>query len=179
MLVVIPTTLSTVINRYYGKEQPTWKMWLDLRGARDPSFHIVLNAPGDFYQAFVCPMNGLTGISVAIVDPGLPPGKESTDYTFALKDAASGEVVREVGIQAFTLDKRLHVDILFDPIFQSKGRTYRFTIFPANTAVRLPISIQLSEPFYHPEEDLEIHGRKSDRSVLFDLIFRSTLTHHK
>ena len=135
---------------------------------------MTLTSPDDFFQTFVCPFDGLTGVSVAIVNPGLPPGKTITGYKFVLKDAVSGEVVREVSIQPFTLESENYLDILFDPILDSKDKKYTFTIFPTDKAAKIPISIPLSEPRVYPEGETIVHGRKSERSVVFELIFRSS-----
>jgi len=174
MLVVIPATLLTVVNRYFGEEQATWKMWPDRRAALDSRFHVALTSSNDFCQTFECPFDGLTGVSVAIVNSGLPSDKMMTHYTFTLKDAVSGELVREVSIQSFALDKRFLLDILFDPILDSKNKNYKFTIFPTDTVVEAPISIRLSEPSFHTEDETVVYGRKTERSVVFELIFTTS-----
>jgi hypothetical protein len=171
MLAVIPVTLLTVANRYYGEEQQTWRMSFDLRSAQRAGLHVKITAPDDFIQRFVCPEVGLTGVS--IVDAGLTPGKTITGYMFVLTDAVSGEVVREVD-KPFTVEKESYLDILFDPILGSKDRTYTFTIFPTDRAVKTPISIPLSEARVYPEGEMIVHGKKSERSVVFELIFRSS-----
>lgn len=173
MLAVIPVTLLTVAKRYYGQEQPTWRMAFDLRTAQDSRFRVALTPSGGFYQTFVCPLDSLTGVSVSIVDAGLTPGKTITGYMFVLTDAVSGEVVREVG-QPLTVENESYLDILFNPILNSKDKKYTFTIFPANKAVKIPISIPLSEPRVYPEGETIVHGRKTERSVVFELIFRSS-----
>lgn len=174
MLAVIPTTLLTVVNRYYGEEQPTWRMSFVLGPASDSRFHVKLISSDDFYQTFVCPSNSLTGISVLIANSGLPPDKVMTGYRFVLKDAVSDELVREVSIEPFKLEYREHLDMLFDPILDSKDKKYTFTIFPADKAVKISISIPLSEPRVYPEGTTMVHGRKTERSVVFELIFESS-----
>jgi uncharacterized membrane protein len=173
MLALIPVTLLTVAKRYYGEEQPTWRMSFDLRSAPRTDLHVKITAPDDFIQRFLCPEDGLTGVSVSIVDAGLTPGKTITGYMFVLKDAVSGEVVREVG-QPLTVENESYLDILFDPILNSRDKNYTFTIFPANKDVKILISIPLSERRVYPEGETIVHGRKSERSVVFELIFRQS-----
>jgi hypothetical protein len=66
------------------------------------------------------------------------------------------------------------VDILLNPILDSKDKKYTFTIFPGNKAIKVPILIPLSEPRVYPEGETIVHDRKTDRSVVFELIFRSS-----
>jgi uncharacterized membrane protein len=173
MLVVIPITLLTAVNRFYGQEQATWKMSFDLRTAQDSRSHVALTSSGGFHQTFVCPLDSLTGVSVLIVNSGLPAGKVVSGYRLVLRDAASGEVVREVGIEPFIFEHRLYLDIVFDPILDSKNKKYTFTIFPTDRAAKMSISLPLSEPSLYPEGETIVHGRQTDRSVVFELIFRS------
>ncbi len=173
MVVVVPVTVLTVANRYYGAEQATWRMSVGLRPAPDSALQVELTSAYDFIQRFVCPVDGLTGVSVSIVDAGLTTGKTITGYMFVLTDAVSGEVVREV-VQPFPLENQTYLDILFDPILDSKDKKYTFTIFPADKAAKIPISIPLSEPRVYPEGEAIVHGRKTERSVVFGLIFKSS-----
>ena len=173
LLVVIPTTLLTVANRYYGEQQDIWRMSFDLRAVYNSGVHVKITTSDDFFQTFVCPLDGLTGVSVSIVNPGLTPGKTITGYKFVLTDAVSGEVVREV-VQPFALESQNYLDILFDPILDSKDKKYTFTIFPSDKAAKIPISIPLSVPRSYPEGETMVHGRKTERSVIFKLIFRSS-----
>jgi uncharacterized membrane protein len=175
MLIVISTTLLTVANRYYGKERPTWRTWGGPGPARDSKFLVALTSSDDFSQTFVCPLDGLIGVSVCIVNPSLPPGKMIAGYKFVLRDAVTSEVVREISIQPFTPNNQIYLDIFFDPILDSKDKKYAFTIFPTERAAKIPISIPLSEPRVYPESGTIVHGRKIDRSVVFELIFRSSL----
>lgn len=175
MVAVIPITLLTVINRYYGEEPPTWRMFLDMRVAPDSRLRVEITPSDNFYQAFVCPLEGLTGVSVRPVDSRLPPGKTMTGYQLVLMDAVSGDVVREVGIPAFTMMNRGYLDILFDPILDSKNRKYVFTIRSTDKAGKIPIALALSDTRVYPEGETTVEGRKIDRSVVFELIFKSSL----
>jgi hypothetical protein len=65
-----------------------------------------------------------------------------------------------------------YLDILFDPILDSRNKNYKFTIFPTDKVVEAPISIRLSEPSFHTEDETVVYGRETDRSVVFELIFR-------
>jgi uncharacterized membrane protein len=174
MLIVVSTTLFTVANRYYGKEQPTWRTWGGPGPARDSKVQVALTSPDDFRQTFECPLNGLVGVSVCITNPSLPPGKIIAGLKFVLRDATTSEVVREISIQPFEPKNQIYLDILFDPILDSKDKKYTFTIFPADGAAKIPISIPLSEPRIYPESGTIVQGRKIDRSVVFELIFDSS-----
>jgi uncharacterized membrane protein len=174
MLAVIPTTLLTVTSRYYGEEQPTWRMSFGLGPVVHPVVHVKISSSDDFFQTFVCPLDGLTGVSLVDVDSSLPPGNMITGYRFVLKDAVCGGVVREVGIQPFRLKNSEYVDILFDPILDSKNKKYTFTVYPTDEAASIPISLPMSEPRVYPEGETIVHGRKIDRTVVFALIFRSS-----
>jgi uncharacterized membrane protein len=175
MLIVVSTTLLTVVDRYYGKEQPTWRTWGGPGPARDSEFRVALTSSDDFSQTFVCPLDGLIGVSVCIANPSLPPGKMVDGLKFVLRDAVTSEVVREINIQPFTPSNQLYLDIIFDPILDSKDKKYAFTIFPTESAPKIPISILLSEPRVYPESGTMVHGRKTDRSVVFEMVFRSSL----
>jgi uncharacterized membrane protein len=174
MSLVVPGTLFSVVNRYYGGKQPTWRMSFDLVRAHHAGQHVMISSPDDFYQTFVCPADGLTGVSVSVVDAGLTPDEAINGYKFVLRNAVSGDVLREVGIQPFTLKNRGYLDILFHPIRYSKNKKYTFTIFPTEKAAKIPISVPLSEPNLYPEGETIVHGRKIARSVVFELIFRSS-----
>ncbi len=136
---------------------------------------MALTSSDGFPRRSCAPWTSLTGVSVLIVNSGLPAGKVVAGYRLVLRDAVSGEVVREVGIEPFILENRIHLDIVFDPILDSKNKNYTFTIFPTDRAAKISISIPLSEPSLYPEGETIVHGRKTERSVVFELIFRSSV----
>jgi len=175
MLVVIPTTLLTVLNRYYGEEQTTWRMSVGLRPAYRAGLDVEITSADDFHQKFMAPLDGLTGVSLLEVKPGLQPDSAIAGYRFVLTDAVSDQIVREVDIQPSTLKNQSYLDIFFDPILDSKDKKYQFTIFPTERAAKIPIALPLSEPSLYPEGETIVHGRKTDRSVVFELIFRSSV----
>jgi uncharacterized membrane protein len=174
MLLVVPTTLLTVVNRYYGGEQATWRMSLDLRPAPFCELPLKDTSASDFSQTFVCPANGLTGVSVFIVGSEPLPGTTITGYRLILKDSVSGEVMRDVAIQPFVTRYRLQLEVLFDPILDSRNKKYSFTVFPSDRAGKIPMVIGLGEPRAYPEGETTVHGVKTDRSIAFGLIFRSS-----
>lgn len=80
--------------------------------------------PFSVSQVFTSQDSNLTGIGMTIKNPNL---KNKSQFYFRLFDE-SGRVVRQVAYSGANVEDGSYVKFLFDPLVDSKGKSYKFTL---------------------------------------------------
>jgi len=172
LVLSIPATLTTVVQRYYGPDQGIWHMrFFDLIPGANPELKVRLSDERGIRQTFSSSLDHLRGVSIFMITFGEPRDTITTPYRFILKRDNSREIVREVELDAKKFSDGAFVDILFDPIADSGGKKYEFTLMPTSDHIEKPVGIVLSEKGVYEDGDTFIGGRRIDRDVVFKLIY--------
>lgn len=138
--------------------------------APDNNHYVAIKSPDTFRQSFAASENGLNGLRVFF---STFAARLRTPYELVLYDSSCTQVLRRSKLQLGAIhDNRLAL-VAFDPIPDSKGRQYCFSITPQSEATT-PLAIQLSRPSAYPAGLLTLDAKARDEDVVFELNYSQT-----
>jgi hypothetical protein len=85
---------------------------------------------------------------------------------------AQGAMIREVEIDGRKMADWRYVEVRFEPVPDSAGKRFGFTVIPRDSLVEKPITLPLAAPGSYPEGHVEIGGIRTNRNVVFDAVFQ-------
>ncbi len=119
-------------------------------------------------QTFLSPHSRLRGVLLLV---STYKSKIRTPYKLVLRDAACDAVIRETVLDNERIRDNEYVPVLFDPVDDSAGKTFCFSLFPAAGPVETPITVHFSDPDAYPEGLTTVNGKPMNEDVVFELIY--------
>jgi hypothetical protein len=121
-----------------------------------------------FIQEFYSPKANLNGIYLYI---STYRQKIVTPYKLIIKDENRNHIIREVNLDIHRIKDNSFFDIMFDPILDSKGKKYCFTITPAKYTVNTPITLALGEDNNYKDRKTILNGVTLKKAIFHNLIY--------
>lgn len=124
--------------------------------------------PGNssFNQTFIAAHDNLETVSISF---GTYYQTAIKNYAFQLLDPTCTQLVRQVRLPHFMRDNAFRA-ISFDPIADSKGKTYCFSVKPTTNTAQ-PLAIHVTKQSTYTEGELTISGFPDQRDVVFYLLY--------
>jgi hypothetical protein len=120
-----------------------------------------------FRQWFVADSDKLCGIRFLV---NTYFRRSVSPYILQLFDA-QGVMIRQVEIDGRKMGDWRHVEVRFEPVRDSAGERFSFTVIPKKSIVERPITVPLAVQGSYPEGHAEIDGIRTNRNVVFDAVF--------
>jgi hypothetical protein len=132
ILFVFPAIMTSFVKLIPNGPQPGYD------GANRVSIY------GDkiYEQKFVSDVDNLTAIGASIKNPNL---KNKSKVNFQIKDE-NENILREVVLNGFNIDDGSYIRINFEPIQNSKDRSFKFVISSINANVDEVLELFIIEP---------------------------------
>lgn len=119
-------------------------------------------------QSFKADKNKLRGISIYI---STFQKQITTQYEFVLRDGTNASIIRKIQLDGSEIADNAYYEVLFEPIMNSKGKEFTFSVFPLEGKVNEPITFQLSKPNIYSDGDLFIKGNEYKEDIVFRLLY--------
>jgi hypothetical protein len=121
-------------------------------------------------QTFTAHYNNLRGVSPFFATFG---GGSTSTYRLNVMDEACQKTFRSTTFSALPIDDNAYFDVRFDPITNSKGKRYCFSVVPEKLVPNTPpLAIRLSEPDIYPEELAKKNGADLQEDAVFDVLYK-------
>jgi hypothetical protein len=131
---------------------------LRVKSSDSPATTVPLTIDRSIEQSFTSEEHGLSGIQLVFYSPEEVP---DSLYYFHLKDTVSGTILREAPVPALLSGADTAVLIRFNPLLNSKSRTYSFTITSAGMETEGVPSLVLVENKSGQDSSLLLDGKES------------------
>lgn len=119
-------------------------------------------------QSFKSIDDNLKGISIFISTFGQ---EVVTPYQLLIYKEYSQEIIRTAILDLKKFQDNQFYDVTFEPINNSKGERYVFTVVPLSDIILTPITLQISEPDIYNEGVLKLNNIERNDDLVFRLLY--------
>lgn len=119
-------------------------------------------------QTFISPNGNLIGIKLFI---STFRQNIKTPYKLVLEDEECITPILEKNLDISEIKDNAFLKIKFDPIHDSAGKKFCFTVVPMSETVETPITLQLSAPDIYKEGEAILNGERKKEDIVFQLVY--------